>query len=168
MNAEAQRLLSNLPPRSVVEELVRLFFAQVNWHYFIIEKFYFDDMFARWQSTKVDPVGYLTHEELSRELQYFPAVVFQVIALALQFLPPDAPTAVQSLPDTLPSPLTYSNWGDELLSLLGRPGFTLTGVLADLLRSSFLKNCSQGIQAWHAVGYSVRCVVTFIVILCLH
>ncbi len=34
---------------------------------------------------------YLSPEDLSGELQYLPAVLFQVLALTLQFMPPGAP-----------------------------------------------------------------------------
>jgi hypothetical protein len=154
----AHTLISKLPPKSVTRELVAVFFTEVNWHYFILERFYFDDLFIHWQVAKADPVKYLSPQDLSRELPYFPAVIFQVVALTLQFLPPDAPILSQLSPNELAPSQGYSDMGEELLLLLGRQGVALTGVQADFLRSAWLKNCGRGIESWHTLGNAIRYV----------
>ena len=123
-------------------------------------------MFIRWQSGNLDSIGYLTREELSKELQYFPAVVFQVIASTLQFLPPDAPLVVQSFPNSPALPQRYSNLGQELLSLRSAPVFSFTAIQAEFLRAAFLKNCCKGIEAWHAIGNAVRSVSSLLLVFC--
>lgn len=156
--SKALALISKLPPRPVIEELVVVFFAEVNWHYFILERFYFDDLFSHWQAAEADPVRYLCPGDLLRELQYLPAMLFQVLALTLQFLPPDAPALSQLSPNELASSQRYSDMGEELLAVLGRQGAALTAVQADYLRSSWLKNCGRGIESWHAIGNAIRSV----------
>lgn len=106
----------------------------------------------------MEAVSYLQIAELSMELRYFPSLLFQVIALALQFLPKDGGVLAKSSSTGIATSQTYSNLGDELLSRLGRPGFALAAVQADFLRSSWLKNCGRGIEAWHAVGHAIRFV----------
>ncbi|KAJ5648813.1 uncharacterized protein N7484_002536 [Penicillium longicatenatum] len=152
-----QTLIAKLPPRTVIEALVDFFFSEVNWHYCILEKLYFDDLLTRWSpNEEMGVVSYLEIAELSMGLRYFPALLFQVIVLALQFLPSDWGILAQSSSTGIATSQTYSDFGDELLFLLGRPGFTLAAVQADFLRSSWLKNCGRGIEAWHAVGYAIR------------
>ncbi|GAB1194137.1 hypothetical protein APSETT444_003378 [Aspergillus pseudonomiae] len=139
----------------VLQRLVKVFFEEVNWHYFILERFYFDDLFSRWQTTEMRPVEYLNDQELSIELQYFPALLFQVVALSLQFLPPEALALTQLSSKELCSSYRYSELGDELVTVLGRHGVTLTAVLADFLRASWLKNFGRGIEAWHSAANAI-------------
>lgn len=156
---DVEALITKLPPRTVVGSLVDFFFDEVNWHYFILERFYFDSLLTRWPpAEEVEAVNYLTSAELSMELRYFPALLFQVLALSLQFLPTDCDILVK-LRETIDfAPETYSDIGDELLSQLGRPGLALTAIQADFLRSSWLKNCGRGIESWHTVGSAIRFV----------
>ncbi|KAB8238699.1 uncharacterized protein BDW43DRAFT_262437 [Aspergillus alliaceus] len=156
LKTHARALISQLPSSQVLQQLVAIFFSEVNWHYYILERFYFDDLFSRWQSSEGGSVKYLTHRELSLELQYFAAVLFQVVALSLQFLPPDALALTQLSSNELSSSYKYSEIGDELVTVLGRHGVALTAVLADFLRASWLKNLGRGIEAWHSAGNAIR------------
>ncbi|KAL6813001.1 hypothetical protein GGI42DRAFT_161612 [Trichoderma sp. SZMC 28013] len=154
---DTESFVAKLPPRSVIEALVDFFFDEVNWHYFILERLYFNDLFSRWPPKETpDPVKYLKSTELSTELRYFPSLLFQVIALSLQFLPPDWDVLPKPSLRGLATSRTYSDLGDELLHFLGRPGFAIAAVQADFLRSSWLKNCGRGVESWHAVGNSIR------------
>ncbi|KAK1238934.1 hypothetical protein MKX08_005995 [Trichoderma sp. CBMAI-0020] len=153
---DIENLVAKLPPRMAIEALVNLFFDDVNSHYFILEKYYFNELFSRWPPKEdIEPVKYLTSVQLSTEIRYFPALLFQVIALSLQFLPPDwnGPSGSSYV---LSTSRTYSDLGDRLLYLLGRPGLAITAIQADFLRSSWLKNCGQAVEAWHTVGYAIR------------
>ncbi|KAJ4857212.1 fungal specific transcription factor domain-containing protein [Trichoderma breve] len=148
--------LQELPSRSVIEALVDFFFDEVNWHYFILERLYFNDIFSRWPpKERTEPVKYLKSTQLSMELRYFPSLLFQVIALAVQFLPPDWDVLPEPSLRGLASSRTYSDLGDELLYFLRRPGLALAAVQADFLRSSWLKNYGRGVESWHAVGNSI-------------
>lgn len=158
MNRETDSLIAKLPPRTVIEALVKVFFDEVNSHYFILEQFYFDELFSRWPSKEViEPVKHLNFTQLSTELRYFPSLLFQVIALSIQFLPPDWNLS-SGVSYELSTSRTYSDLGDRLLYLLERPGLAITAVQADFLRSSWLKNCGRAVEAWHTVGYAIRCV----------
>ncbi|KKP03289.1 fungal specific transcription factor domain-containing protein [Trichoderma harzianum] len=153
---DTQSLVAKLPSRSVIEALVDFFFDEVNWHYFILERLYFNDLFSRWPpKERTEPVKYLKSTQLSMELRYFPSLLFQVIALAVQFLPPDWDVLPEPSLRGLASSRTYSDLGDELLYFLRRPGLALAAVQADFLRSSWLKNYGRGVESWHAVGNSI-------------
>ncbi|KAL7920077.1 fungal-specific transcription factor domain-containing protein [Trichoderma austrokoningii] len=154
---EIDSLITKLPPRIVLEALVNLFFDEVNSHYFILERFYFNALFSQWPfKEKIETVKFLSSVQLSTELRYFPSLLFQVIALSLQFLPPDWDGFISASSSELSTSRTYSDFGDRLLYLLGRPGLAITAIQADFLRSSWLKNCGRAVEAWHAVGYAIR------------
>src|SRR5699024_6624310 len=108
--AEALVLISRLPPKHVTDELIATFFSDVNWHYFIVEEYYFSDLFSRWYSTGTSQPTYLSSYELSQELRYFPCLLFQIVALSLQFLPPGAPAWRFFQDETSPSQ-KYSDMG---------------------------------------------------------
>lgn len=152
----ALALASQLPGRSVIEELVTVFFSDINWHYFILEKYYFDDLFSHWLGTAPRSIKYISPEKLSQELEYFPALLFQIIALTVQFLPPDAPVLGRLFHNEPVFSQKFSDIGEHLMTLLGREGVTITAVEADFLRSSWLKNFGRGIAAWHSLGNAIR------------
>lgn len=155
---DIESLIAKLPPRSILEVLISLFFDEVNCHYFILEKYYFNELFLRWPPEEdIQPVKYLNSLQLSAELRYFPALLFQIIALSLQFLPPDW-DELSSSSHKLSTSRTYSDLGDKFLYLLGRPGLAMTAIQADFLRSSWLKNCGRAVEAWHTIGYAIRYV----------
>lgn len=158
---DVQGLIAKLPPRPVIDALIDFFFDDVNWHYFILERFYFDSLLSRWPPTQeIKALSYLTIAGLSMEIRYFPALLFQVIALSLQFLPTDSDILAKSPAVEVSTSQTYSDLGDKLLSLLGRPGLALAAVQADFLRSSWLKNCGRGVEAWYTVGSAIRFVLS--------
>ncbi|KAH7417532.1 hypothetical protein BKA64DRAFT_730729 [Cadophora sp. MPI-SDFR-AT-0126] len=146
---------SRLPPRAVLQQLISNFFSDVNWHYSIVEPYYFDDLFRRWYEPKLEPVMYLSLDDLTRELRCLPALLFQVVALSLQFLPPSA-EVLEDLPDSQAFlSENYSETGLKLMSLLGDDA-TPTAVQSSLLRASWLKNLGRAIDAWKILGTSIR------------
>src|SRR3979411_178991 len=158
MNVRA--LVAKLPSRRIIDKLIAAFFANVNWHYDIVEKFYFDDIFLHWSASKPFSVKYLSPKELFQELRYFPALLFQVLAHSLQFLSPEAALLREMSESELISSQRYSDIGNEIMGLLGRQGLALTAVQADLLRSSLLKNVGRGTEAWFSLGNAIRSVLS--------
>jgi len=156
----SQALIAQLPSKPAIEELIAAYFTDVNWHYFILEKYYFDCILSCWYGVDIGPVKHLSTEELSKELRYFPALLFQVLALAIQFLPPGAPAWKHLSANDIALCGSYSDIGVELMTILGRPGVALTAVQADFLRSSWLKNIGRGVEAWHSVGNAIRYVLS--------
>ncbi|OGM45258.1 hypothetical protein ABOM_006450 [Aspergillus bombycis] len=152
---EALLLISRLPPKNIMDELITTFFSDVNWQYFIVEKFYFNDLLVRWYCTETSQPTYLSSYEFSQELRYFPSLLFEVVALSLQFLPPGAP-AWRYFGDETRLSQKYSDLGVELVQLLGVQGTALTAVQASLLRASWLKNLGRGIDAWRSLGNAIR------------
>lgn len=132
------------------------FFANVNWHYFILEKYYFDCLFACFSGAPLESVKHLSYEEIIKELRYFPAMLFQVLGLAIQFLPFESHVWKYLAPNELVTCHRYSDIGMELMTHLGRENVALTAVQADFLRAAWLKNIGKGVEAWYSVGNAIR------------
>ncbi|OQD79222.1 hypothetical protein PENANT_c057G08339 [Penicillium antarcticum] len=80
----------------------------------------------------------------------------EVTCLTLQFLPSEQIETARVSANDLANSQSYSDIGDQLLSNLGRPGAALSGVQAEFLRASCLKNAGRGTEAWHALGNAIR------------
>ncbi|KIV79770.1 hypothetical protein PV11_07314 [Exophiala sideris] len=156
-NPKSQALITQLPCRLVVESLVTSYFSEVNWYYFLVEEYYFRDLLWRWfGDPRAGSANHLNLEELSRELRSFPAMLFQVLALAVQFLPREAPTFRLLSKNDLGLCHNYSDTGIELLGSLGGQGSAITVVQTHHLRSAWLKNLGRGVDAWHSIGNAIR------------
>ncbi|KAK9431766.1 hypothetical protein V1505DRAFT_354701 [Lipomyces doorenjongii] len=138
---------------------IAAFFRDVNWHYFILEKFYFDDLFSHWFNASLEPApSYLNSDDFYQELRYFPVLLLQVMALSVQFLPPDSEIITNIAGGETNLSQRYSDMGLELIDLLGVQGVALTAVQASLLRASWLKNLGRAVDAWNSLGNATRCV----------
>ena len=145
-----------LPSRMAINKLVEFFFDDVNWQYFILEKQYFDCLVTCWYGTSVETLPHLGHEDLGRELHYFPALLFQVLGLAIQFLPLNS-TVWECLSQAdMALCQKYSDIGVELMRHAQSEIVALTKIQADFLRASWLKNIGKGVEAWRAVGNAIR------------
>ena len=163
--------LACLPSDQTIDILLATFFTEVEWYFTIIDRPYFQLCRRAWteeyaQSNKTqslalaDKKRVFDSEGSPAELLYFPAVLLQVLALALQFLPSHSPLRqlldVRSLPASDRLSRVYSDAGAEVVSLLGRHNSTTSAILADLLRCAWLKNTGRGNEAWFSLGDAVR------------
>jgi hypothetical protein len=153
--------IRQLPARTFVEKLVETYFQEVNWHYSILDKPVFLELLNDWNSLSFASLS-KGPQELPRDLRFFPALLFQVLALAIQFLPPvsydpsfESLKYVQEMSfDDLAT--DYSESGSSLLALLGKRDATLVTVHAGFLRTSFLKNSGLVTESWHSLGQTIR------------
>jgi len=140
-----------------MESLVSFYFSEVNQYYFLVEEYYFRDLLGRWfGDLSAGSAKYLDADEVSRELRYFPPMLFQVLALAVQFLSFEAPAFKMLSQKNLVLCHNYSDTGIELLNSLESQGSTVTVVQTHLLRSAWLKNMGRGVDAWHSIGNAIR------------
>jgi hypothetical protein len=120
----------------------------------VLERVYFDKMYLIWLKATTSK-STTTIANLSRDVVYFSTLLFQVLAVALQFLP--SGTVVQEMLQIVNQDecdrisQRYSRLGEELLVLLGRQHSTIFGIQHDLLRAQWLKTSGRGVAAWHAL-----------------
>ncbi|KAL3424136.1 fungal specific transcription factor domain-containing protein [Phlyctema vagabunda] len=153
-------LIRQLPSKPHIEKLIQCFFHDVNNTYYSIEETMFMDQWSQWSNLSFSTLN-KGPMELTPDLRFFPALLFQVLSLALQFQPPDYDPSLDSMKyaasmsfDDLAS--DYSESGCAIITLLGKRYTTLVTVQAGFLRTSYLKNCGMVPESWHSLSCTIR------------
>jgi hypothetical protein len=161
LNSKYRSLIRQLPARPYCEILVTLFFEAVNWHYGVLDKQIFLDTYETWWQQGYGMLTAGSPRSLPDDLQLFPALLFQVLAQALQFLPLDYDRSLQHLKMGASQSFNelseeYSDCGIAITAAIGRENATLVCVQQDFLRASWLKNAGRVAEAWHSLGQAIR------------
>lgn len=152
--------IRQLPPKQHIEPLLATYFRESNTQYYPLDEFLFRDQLQKWNDLPFATInkGPL---ELSPDMQFFPALLFQVLATALQFQPIEHDPSLEALKyaagmtlDDLAS--DYSESGMQILHLLGKRRTTLVTVQAGYLRTQFLKTCGLVPESWHSLSQTIR------------
>ena len=160
MKEKYKSLIRQLPSKAYIEKLVDTYFREVNHQYSPLDEGIFRDLLTRWHGLSFSTLnkGPL---QLPGDLQFFPALLFQVLALALQFQPLNYDQGLDSLKyaagmsfDDLAS--DYSESGVSILNLLGKRHTTLVTVQSGFLRTAYLKNCGMVPESWHSLSQTIR------------
>jgi len=149
-----------LPVKPLIDKLLETYFGSVNYHYYALDEGTFRDLYTDWQNISHAMLN-RGPQELTPDLQFFPALLFQTLALALQFQPPDYDPSLDALKylagmsfDDVAS--EYSESGHSIATLLGVRHNTLVKVQARFLRTSFLKNSGMIPESWHSLSSTIR------------
>lgn len=91
-------LTFDLPSDLVAEELIDTFQSELNWYSGFFERYYLQQSYKSWQKLRPGPAVSKPPllKNVSRDVLYFPALLFQICAVALHFLPPES-AAIQLL-----------------------------------------------------------------------
>ncbi|KAH0367562.1 hypothetical protein KCU65_g4557, partial [Aureobasidium melanogenum] len=141
-----QALVSQLPHISSIRNIVEYYFEQMNWLYEIVQQFYFNGLLTQWVEAS-EATASINLGLLSRDLQYFPALVFQIMALALMYIPLSEAAKFLHVTDGQSLDVQSNHYGDlgmKLMDLLGRRNPSVVGVQHDLVRFAWLKNFGCG------------------------
>lgn len=135
-----------------------MFFSQANWYYLVLTPYFFNAKLKSWQKAR-NSFG-TDLRRWDQDLRHFSALLFQVLANALQFLSLGT-TAAKSLRiedyvhcDRLSQ--EYSAIGMQIMDILGRYNPTVTSAEHDMLRAAWLKCESRGKEAWYILGNAIR------------
>lgn len=155
-----QSLLNRLPTVAVISELTELYFREANAHVGVLEKYFFMKLQGPWQETLKARQKTVMLAGMSRESLYFPPLLFQMLAVATQYLTLDSPT-LERLGMTTYKALDnlsydYAQHGMDMMRLLGRHNPSVTSVRHDLMRAFWCKNCSRGTESWYILGDAIR------------
>ncbi|KAM0263351.1 hypothetical protein ACHAQJ_001207 [Trichoderma viride] len=145
-----------LPSRAYVDTLTVVFFEEFGWQYSLIDQNIFADQLAAFYGASYDSA--VNGQSLQPELFSFPSLLFQVLALALQFLPLSYERLLGDL--CLGSSIDYlaekfSATGVALSALLEKDRENLVSVQASFHRVCWLKNCGRVTESWHALGQAI-------------
>ncbi|KAI6085099.1 hypothetical protein F4821DRAFT_241554 [Hypoxylon rubiginosum] len=154
-------LVRLLPARTYVEKLAEIYFRDINWQYFSVDEPVCRELMNQWYSMPFNVLTTSGPQALDPSLRAFPALLFQMLASALLYLPEGEEETFESLKYT--SNMTfedlafdYSESGVSILSLLGKRQMSIMTVLAGWVRAAFLKYTGMVTEAWHQVGTSIR------------
>lgn len=161
MRERYKTLVRLLPARTYVEKLATIYFRDINWQYFSIDEPVFRGLMDQWYSMPFNILSTSGPQALDPMLRAFPALLFQMLASSLLYLPEGTEETFESLKYT--SNMTfddlafdYSESGVSILSLLGKRQMSIMTVLAGWVRAAFLKYTGMVTEAWHQVGTSIR------------
>lgn len=154
-----KELVRQLPTQACIEILIQTFFSDINWQYDLLDEKLFREQLAEWSKISYSDLQ-AGFERLAPRTLVFPALLFQVIAQALLFHSPHD-NRINSLMTMAGMTFhdlgtEYSVTGAEILALLGKRDITIATVQAGLLRASFLKSNGKVVEAWHALGATIR------------
>ncbi|KAH6694162.1 fungal-specific transcription factor domain-containing protein [Plectosphaerella plurivora] len=153
-------LIREIPSQKHVEILVRSFFANVGWQFDVIDEETFRDQLFDWGRVSYSALKQ-GPDSLPISTRYFPALLLQVLAIALLSQPTQYDNALDDLkyapgidfPDLAAD---YSNAGHRLMSLLGTRNTPLCKVQAGLMKACFEKTIGSVIESWHTLGSTIR------------
>ncbi|KAM0420395.1 hypothetical protein ACHAPT_011815 [Fusarium lateritium] len=151
-------LLAQLPPLPIMEEFIDIFFSEANWHYQILDQSFFAESYQTWVRANLSSCA--SDQPASLELLFFPALLFQVLAIAVLFLPASAAARQSMRLWDLPAKTTlsdnYSRIGSHLADLFYQCSPMLVMVQHDLAKSLWFKTNSRGLAAWQFLGRAIR------------
>jgi hypothetical protein len=161
IRAEYYGYVRRLPSKFHCEILFQYFFASVNDVNAALDEIIFREQLERWWKLAYDILLNDGPEKLPEDLRCFPALVFQVLALALLFLPLSYDTCLDELKFGQSQTFVqlsreYSECGEALSKLLGRLRRTLVGVQHSFMRDWWLANTGDILQAWNHSGQTVK------------
>ncbi|TVY75611.1 Multidrug resistance regulator [Lachnellula suecica] len=153
-------LIRQLPSKEYIEKLLPTYFREVNYQYYPLDEAVFRDHLANWHSLSFSTLN-RGPQELSGDMRFFPALLFQCLALSLQFQPLEYDPTLDSLKyaagmtfDDLAN--DYSESSVSILTLLGKRNTTLISVQAGFLRTAYLKNVGMVTESWHSLSQTIR------------
>ncbi|KAI0181793.1 Orotidine 5'-phosphate decarboxylase [Hypoxylon sp. FL1284] len=154
-------LIRLLPARTYVEKLSEVYFRDINWQHFTIDEPILRELMNQWYSMPFNVLTTSGPQALDPMLRVFPALLFQMLASALLYLPEREEETFESLKYTSNMAFEdlafdYSESGVAILALLGKRQMSIMTVLAGCVRASFLKYAGMVTEAWHQVGTSIR------------
>ncbi|CAJ2510747.1 Uu.00g063720.m01.CDS01 [Anthostomella pinea] len=150
-------LIRQLPAREYIDKLANIYFHDINWQYFGVDEPLFRALMDLWYNLPFQTLSRSGPQALDPMLRAFPALLFQMLASSLLYLPDGSGPTFESLKYT--SQMTfddlaydYSESGNAILSLLGKRQMSIITVLAGWVRAAYLKVT----EAWHQVGTCIR------------
>ncbi|EHK17403.1 uncharacterized protein TRIVIDRAFT_1603, partial [Trichoderma virens Gv29-8] len=150
-----------IPSKDHCDKLFEFFFLHLNSLCSPLDQTFFEEQLRRWWDlahkvlTKEGPNG------LPEEIRCFPALIFQVLAIALQFISGPYKAKIDELkfgPFQTVAELSkeYSDCGVSLYNMVGNAKLTLIGVQHSSMRDWWLLNSGDLVQAWTHSSQTIR------------
>lgn len=152
--------MSRLPSEQVTRALIDAHFSAENWSFPILDEHYFRALYKDFQSRVLAKFSYRADTRLPTTLTSFPALLFAVLAVTLQFTVPNSAEARALDISTTVQCIRLSQWyldtGQRITRLFEQQKPTTTLIEFDLLKMSWMKNIGLGSEAWQSLGTALR------------
>jgi hypothetical protein len=150
-----------LPPKAHCEVLFRYFFETINPLNVALDETIFRVQLATWWNLAHETLLHNGLEGLPDEFKCFPAILFQMFAIVLQFLPPSHDVSLEDLkfgPSQTFAELSeeYGDCGMALAKLIRREKATFTGVQYSFLRDWWYVNTGELTRAWNHSRQTIK------------
>jgi hypothetical protein len=134
--------------------LFQYYFDGINQFNSALDETIFQEQSERWWRLAYDVLLTQGPKDLPNDLQQFPALVFQVLAVSLQFIPSAYDAKLKDLkfgPSQTFVELSkeYSDCGEALSNLFAVADATLVGVQQSFMRDWWLIVTGDIVQAWN-------------------
>lgn len=156
-------LIRQLPAKVYIDQLIDIFMAEFNWQYYMVDPNIFYAQLDEWNKLPFSILSSTGPQALSPDLRVFPAVLFQMIATALLSLPETPDPIFDALKyagnmtfEDLAS--DYSESGAAIVGLFGKKNLSLTTVVAEFLRASFLKFTGNVTESVCTMADALLCI----------
>ncbi|KAK4167353.1 OMPdecase-domain-containing protein [Cladorrhinum sp. PSN259] len=154
-------LLRQLPPKIYIQKLIPIYIREFSWAYATIDIPHFYSQLNTFHTLSFAQLS--SPATVPPDLRAFPALLFQMCAVALLTLPAERGEDTEfdglkyaggmSFEDLAGE---YTELGVQVLQILGKRGMSLTTVLAGFVRGSYLKYQALVTESWHAIGGAIR------------
>lgn len=145
-------LIRQLPAKTYIDKLIDMYMKGFNWQYYVLEPDVFYQQLDEWNRLPFSTLTSTGPHGLSKDLRAFPALLFQVIGIALLVLPESPDPIFDALKyagnmtfEDLAN--DYCQSGMEILSLIGKRNLSVTTVQVQFLRSMYLKFTAKPTEA---------------------
>jgi hypothetical protein len=150
-----------IPAMAHCTVLFRYFFDEVNPIHSTLDEIIFGEQLKRWWSLAHGSLLQKGMEGLPLDIRSFPALIFQVLALTLQFVPSTYELSMEELKFGPSQTLTelsveYHDCGLSLTQIVGRSPLTFIGVQNSSLIDLWLMNTGDLMRAWTHSGQTAR------------
>ncbi len=150
-----------LPSKRHCDILFQRFFADINPINSPLDGSIFEEQLQRWWDLAYSKLLKGGLDELPEDIRCFPALIFQVLAVTLQFLPRSDETTIDELkfgPSQTIMELSkeYSDCGVSLAKIVGKARLSLVGVQHGSMRLWWLISIGNLMQAWAYTGQIVK------------
>jgi hypothetical protein len=150
-----------LPNKAHSEPLFEHFFKTVNPLNSPLDETVFREQLQKWWTIAHEILLQRGLDALPEEFKCFPALIFQALALSLQFLPTNHGLNLEGLkfgPFQTDAELSreYTDCGIAVSKIIGKARLTLTGVQYSFMRDWWYVNAGDLTRAWNLSGQTVK------------
>lgn len=152
--------MTGLPSEELTKALIDAYFSAENWSFPVLDEHHFRNLYQQFRVQLGSQSLPNDLKQLPSVLTTFPALVYSVLAVILQFSVPESEEAramnLSTVPQCIWLSQRYLDTGQRIIRLFERQKPTTTSIEFHLVRMTWLKNCGRGGESWQCLGVALR------------